>query len=71
VVLDGVVIEAGATVERCVIAAGARIGARAHLCDAVIGEGAVIGARCELVGGARVWPGVQLPDGGLRFSSDI
>ncbi len=71
VVLDGVVVEAGATVERCVIAAGARIGARAHLCDAVIGEGAVIGARCELNGGARVWPGVQIPDGGLRFSSDI
>ncbi len=71
VVLDGVVIEAGATVERCVIAAGARIGARAHLCDAGIGEGAVIGARCALNGGARVWPGVQIPDGGLRFSSDI
>lgn len=74
VILEGVVVEAGATLERCVIAAGARIGARAHLVDSVIGEGAVIGARCELVGGsgfARVWPGVQIPDGGLRFSSDI
>lgn len=71
VVFDGVEIEAGATVERCVIGAGARIGARAHLTDAVIGEGAVVGARCELQGGARVWPGVTLPDGGLRFSSDI
>lgn len=74
VVFEGVVIEAGATVERCVVAAGARIGARANLQDAVIGEGAVIGARCEIVGGAgfaRVWPGVQIPDGGLRFSSDI
>lgn len=71
VVLDGVEIEAGATVERCVIGAGARIGARAQLTDCVIGEGAVIGARCELRDGARVWPGVTLPDGGLRFSSDI
>lgn len=71
VILEGVVIEAGATVERCVIAAGSRIGARAQLCDAVVGEGADIGARCELLGGARVWPGVQIPDGGLRFSSDI
>ena len=71
VVFDGVQIEAGATVERCVIAAGVRIGARAHLVDCVIGEGAVIGARCELRDGLRVWPGVSLPDGGVRFSSDI
>ena len=71
VVFDGVQIEAGATVERCIVAAGARIGARAVLSDVVVGEGAVIGARCELRDGARVWPGVQIPDGGLRFSSDI
>ena len=71
VVFDGVQIEAGATVERCIVAAGARIGARAVLSDVVVGEGAVIGARCELRAGARVWPGVQIPDGGLRFSSDI
>lgn len=71
VVFDGVQLEAGATVERCVIAAGVRIGARAHLVDCVIGEGAVIGARCELRDGLRVWPGVSLPDGGVRFSSDI
>ena len=64
-------IEPGATVERCVIAEGARIGARAHLEDCVIGEGAVIGARCELESGARVWPGVAIPDGGIRFSSDV
>lgn len=71
VIFDGVQIEAGATVERCVIGAGVRIGARAHLVDCVIGEGAVIGARCELRDGLRVWPGVTLPDGGVRFSSDI
>lgn len=71
VIFDGVVVEAGATLERCVVAAGARIGARAHLQDTVVGEGAVVGARCELQGGARVWPGVTLPDGGLRYSSDV
>ena len=71
VVMDGVQIEAGATVERCVIGAGARIGARAHVVDCVIGEGAVVGARCELRDGARVFPGVVLPDGGLRFSPDM
>lgn len=71
VIFDGVHIEAGATLERCVVGAGARIGARAMLTDCIIGEGAVIGARCELRDGARVWPGVQIPDGGLRFSSDV
>jgi mannose-1-phosphate guanylyltransferase len=64
-------IEAGAIIENSVIAAGARIGARAHLSGAVIGEGAVIGARCELVDGARVWPGIVIPDGGVRFSPDV
>jgi mannose-1-phosphate guanylyltransferase len=71
VVFEGVEIEAGAIIENSVIAAGARIGARAHLSGAVIGEGAVIGARCELVDGARVWPGIVIPDGGVRFSPDV
>ncbi|QEX91118.1 D-alpha-D-mannose-1-phosphate guanylyltransferase ManB [Mycobacterium tuberculosis] len=35
------------------------------------GDGADIGARCELLSGARVWPGVFLPDGGIRYSSDV
>jgi mannose-1-phosphate guanylyltransferase len=47
------------------------VGAGAVLNDAVIGDGAVIGARCELRNGARVWPKVILPDGGLRFSADV
>ncbi|MGH3560804.1 MAG: hypothetical protein ACRDTN_03095, partial [Mycobacterium sp.] len=28
-------------------------------------------ARCELLRGARVWPGVCIPDGGIRYSSDV
>ena len=71
VLFDGVEVEAGATLERCIVAAGARIGARAVLRDAVIGEGAVIGARCELIDGVRVWPGVNIPDSGIRFSTDV
>ena len=39
--------------------------------DGVIGDGADIGARCELLRGARVWPGVVIPDCGIRYSSDI
>jgi mannose-1-phosphate guanylyltransferase len=39
--------------------------------DAVIGDRAEIGARVELRAGARVWPDVTLPDGAIRFSSDV
>ena len=71
VIFDGVKVEAGAVIERSIIGFGARIGPRALIRDGVIGDGADIGARCELLRGARVWPGVTLPDGGLRFSTDI
>ncbi|MEU2125681.1 NDP-sugar synthase, partial [Nocardia niwae] len=54
-----------------IIGFGARIGPRALVRDGVIGDGANIGARCELLRGARVWPGVEIPDGGIRFSTDV
>ena len=69
--LPGVRVEAGAVIERSIIGFGARIGPRALIRDGVIGDGADIGARCELLRGARVWPGVSIPDGGLRFSTDV
>lgn len=71
VIFDGVHVGAGAVIERSIIGFGARIGPRALIRDGVIGDGADIGARCELLRGARVWPGVTLPDGGIRFSTDI
>lgn len=70
VVFDGVTIEPGAVIEDSIISSGARIGANARLSGCVIGEGAQIGARCELKSGMRVFPGVVIPDGGIRFSSD-
>jgi mannose-1-phosphate guanylyltransferase len=39
--------------------------------DAVVGDRARIGARVELLAGARVWPDVVVPDGAIRFSSDL
>ncbi len=69
VLMDRVRVGAGAVVTRSVVAAGARIGDGAVVSDAVIGEGAVVGAGCELRDGVRIWPGVVLPDGGVRFSS--
>ncbi len=71
ILFDGAVVEAGAVVERPILGFGVRIGPRALVRDAVIGDGADIGARCELLRGARVWPGVTLPDGGVRFSTDV
>ncbi len=70
VVFDGAAIGVGAQVARSVIGSGARIGDGAVVADAVIGDGAVIGERCELLNGVRVWPGVQLPEAGVRFSTD-
>lgn len=71
VIFDGVRVEAGSVIERSILGFGVRIGPRALIRDAVIGDGADIGARCELLRGARVWPGVAIPDGGLRYSTDV
>ncbi len=71
VIFDGARIEAGSVVERSIIGFGVRIGPRALIRDGVIGDGADIGARCELLRGARVWPGVSIPDGGIRYSTDV
>ena len=71
VLFDGAVIERGAVVTRSVIGRGARIGAGSVVTDAVIGDGADVGAHNELVHGARVWPGVVLPDTSVRFSADV
>ncbi|MDN6136869.1 NDP-sugar synthase [Corynebacterium sp.] len=70
VIFDGVTIEPGAHIANSIIASGAHIGANAHIEDCVIGEGALIGARCELLNGMRIFPGVDIPDAGVRFSSD-
>ena len=69
--MDGAEVGPDALIERSVIGAGARAGEGAVLHDAVIGDHAVVGARCELREGLRVWPGVVLPDGAVRFSADV
>lgn len=70
VIFDGVTVEPGAVIEHSIVASGVHIGANARIKDSVIGEGAHIGARCELLGGMRIWPGITIPDTGIRFSSD-
>jgi mannose-1-phosphate guanylyltransferase len=71
VLMDRAEIGPDAQVQRSVLGVGAQVGSFAVLHDAVIGDGAVVGARCELRDGLRLWPGVVLPDGGIRFSADV
>ncbi|HEY6422317.1 MAG TPA: NDP-sugar synthase [Pseudonocardiaceae bacterium] len=71
VLMDGASVATGAHLQRSVLGTGAQVGAGAVLHDAVVGDGAVVGAGCELREGLRVWPGVVLPDGGVRFSADV
>jgi mannose-1-phosphate guanylyltransferase len=70
VVFDDAVVGRDAVVERSVLGRGAKVGAGAVLRGVVLGDGASVGAGCELLDGARVWPEVTVPDGGIRFSSD-
>jgi mannose-1-phosphate guanylyltransferase len=66
----GAVVKAGAVVRRSVVGVDAVVGERTRVEDAVVGDGAVVGADNELVGGARVWVDVTLPDKSIRVSSD-
>jgi mannose-1-phosphate guanylyltransferase len=68
VVLKGSHIEEGCVLRECIVAAGCRIGARTRITGgAVLGEGVTIGADNVIAGGARIFPGVALPDGAIEF----
>jgi mannose-1-phosphate guanylyltransferase len=71
VLLDGASVADGAVVCRSVLGFGATVGAGSVVADAVIGDRAQLGSGIELRAGARVWPDVVLPDGSIRFSSDL
>jgi mannose-1-phosphate guanylyltransferase len=71
VLFDGAQVAQGSVVRRSVLGFGARVGTGAVVEDAVIGDRARIGARVELRAGVRVWPDVELPEGSVRFSSDV
>jgi mannose-1-phosphate guanylyltransferase len=68
VVLQGAEVGERCVLRDCIVAAGARIGDGAQITGgAVLGEGATIGADNVVTRGARIFPGVEIPDGGLRF----
>jgi mannose-1-phosphate guanylyltransferase len=70
IVLPGARVGKDAEIVRSVVGADAVVGAGCRLVDVVVGTGAQLGARNELLHGARVWPGVSVPDVAVRFSTD-
>src|SRR5436190_971712 len=68
VVFDGAEIGPNCHLRYCILGAGARIGANTHIEDGtVLGEGVTVGSDNILTHGARIFPGVSLPDGAIRF----
>jgi mannose-1-phosphate guanylyltransferase len=63
-------VAADAGIRNSVIGVDSRIGDGCVIADSVVGDNVRIGARVELLDGARVWPGVELAEGSIRFSSD-
>ena len=70
VIYDGVVIGASSQIRSSIISTDVRVGASCSLNDVVIAEKASLGAHNELTSGARVFPGAEIPDSAIRFSSD-
>jgi mannose-1-phosphate guanylyltransferase len=68
VVMRGAEIGAHCTLSGCILGGGVRIGDHTHIEGlSVLGEGVTIGADNVIANGARIFPGVELPDGAIRF----
>jgi mannose-1-phosphate guanylyltransferase len=68
VVLNGAEVGPGCTLRHCIIGPGARVGANTHVEGGVVlGEGVTVGAHNVLKAGARIFPGVELPDSAILF----
>jgi mannose-1-phosphate guanylyltransferase len=68
VVLQGTQIGEGCELRDCIIAAGCRVGAGTSITGGtVLGEGVSVGAHNVITRGARIFPGVELPDGAIEF----
>lgn len=68
VVLNGTEIGERAALRDCIVAGGCKIGANTQITGgAVLGEGVTVGADNVVGHGARIFPGVALPDGAIKF----
>jgi mannose-1-phosphate guanylyltransferase len=68
VILNGTDVGEGCVLRDCIVAAGCCVGAGSQILEgAVLGEGVTVGADNVVAGGARIFPGVTLPDGAIKF----
>jgi mannose-1-phosphate guanylyltransferase len=68
VILRGAEIGENCTLRDCIVAGGCRIAANTKITGgAVLGEGVTVGADNVIAHGARIFPGVVLPDGAIKF----
>jgi mannose-1-phosphate guanylyltransferase len=68
VVLRGAEIGENCSLSGCIVGGGVRIGDNTHVEGmSVLGEGVTIGADNVIANGARISPGVELPDGAILF----
>ena len=68
VVLEGASIGADCILRDCIVGPGVQIGDRTQvLGGAIVGAGVSIGADNVLARGVRVFPGMEVPDGGIAF----
>jgi mannose-1-phosphate guanylyltransferase len=68
VLLEGVSVGADTTINSSIVGRGVTIGEHCHIeGGVVIGDGVRIGSGNMLAAGARIFPGVELPDGAIRF----
>jgi mannose-1-phosphate guanylyltransferase len=68
VLLRGVYVGVGTTISASIVGPDVTIGDHCQIQDGVVlGEGVRIGSGNMLAAGARIFPGVNLPDGAIRF----
>ena len=68
VVLEGATVGERCVLSGCIVGAGVTIGDDCHVDGmSVLGEGVQLGAGNIVSNRARIFPGVQLPDGAIRF----
>jgi mannose-1-phosphate guanylyltransferase len=69
VILGGTRIGEGCTLRDCIVAAGCHVGDGTQILGgAVLGEGVTVGPDNTIAHGARIFPGVTLPAGALKFA---
>jgi mannose-1-phosphate guanylyltransferase len=68
VLLDGATVGARTTVRASIIGSGVSIGDGCHIgYGVVLGDGVHVGSDNVLAAGVRIFPGVELPDGAIKF----